>query len=290
MTRGFARTRSLRHGLVGAALATGLALAPVLAPVSPSDEAGASSAFGPTIAHADPAPTPSVRPTPTAPPSDAPTEAPEQRSEETCPVDSPRYIKQQPLILDQVGVRRAWDLTRGAGVTVAVVDSGVAAGNEHFNSGDPSVVLPGIDLSGEGTDGRVDVGEHGTAIAGAIAARQLPAAKGSGLVGVAPEAKILPVRIETGLEQGNADKPGQEPFMSRVARAIRWASDNGAQIIVVAQSSKDPNSDLEAAVKAVRGRSLVVASTGNTYQDQKNNEVVYPAAYEGVLAVTARST
>lgn len=287
MTRGGVRARALRHGLVGAAVATGLALASVVAPVSSSDEAGASSALGPAIAHADPAPTPSVRPTPTAPPSDAPTEAPEQREEETCPVDSPRYIKQQPVILDQVGVRRAWDLTRGAGVTVAVVDSGVAAGNEHFNSGDPSVVLPGVDLSGEGTDGRVDVGEHGTAIAGAIAARQLPTAKGSGLVGVAPEAKILPVRIETGLEQGNPDKPGQEPFMSRVARAIRWASENGAQIIVVAQSSKDPNSDLEAAVAAVRGRSLVVASTGNTYQDQKNNEVVYPAAYEGVLAVTA---
>ena len=265
----------------------GLALAPVLAPASSSDEAGASSAFGPAIAHADPAPTPSVRPTPTAPPSDAPTEAPEDRKEETCPQDSPRYIKQEPAILDQVGVRRAWDISRGAGVTVAVVDSGVAAGNEHFNSGDPSVVLPGIDLSGEGTDGRVDVGEHGTAIAGAIAARQLPAAKGSGLIGVAPEAKILPVRIETGLEQGNTDKPGQEPFMSRVARAIRWAADNGAQIIVVAQSSKDPNSDLEAAVAAVRGRALVVASTGNTYQDQKDNEVVYPAAYEGVLAVTA---
>ena len=228
-----------------------------------------------------------MRPTPTAPPSDAPTEAPEERKEETCPQDSPRYIKQEPIILDQVGVRRAWDISRGAGVTVAVVDSGVAAGNEHFNSGDPSVVLPGIDLSGEGTDGRVDVGEHGTAIAGAIAARQLPAAKGSGLIGVAPEAKILPVRIETGLEQGNTDKPGQEPFMSRVARAIRWAADNGAQIIVVAQSSKDPNSDLEAAVAAVRGRALVVASTGNTYQDQKDNEVVYPAAYEGVLAVTA---
>lgn len=287
MTRGRARVRSLRRGLVGAAAVAGLALAPVLAPASSSDEAGASSAFGPAIAHADPAPTPSVRPTPTAPPSDAPTEAPEERKEETCPQDSPRYIKQEPIILDQVGVRRAWDISRGAGVTVAVVDSGVAAGNEHFNSGDPSVVLPGIDLSGEGTDGRVDVGEHGTAIAGAIAARQLPAAKGSGLIGVAPEAKILPVRIETGLEQGNTDKPGQEPFMSRVARAIRWAADNGAQIIVVAQSSKDPNSDLEAAVAAVRGRALVVASTGNTYQDQKDNEVVYPAAYEGVLAVTA---
>ncbi|MBS4876114.1 MAG: peptidase S8, partial [Actinomyces sp.] len=54
-------------------------------------------------------------------------------------------------------------------MTVAIVDSGVAAGNQHFQGPDGPVVLPGIDLSGENTDGRVDVGEHGTAIAGAIA-------------------------------------------------------------------------------------------------------------------------
>ena len=255
---------------------------PLAAPVvSPQD----SGAFGPGVAHADPVPTPSVRPTPT-PSSSATTPASDSEGGE-CSQNSPSYIKQTPAIFDAVGVRRAWEVSRGRGVTVAVVDSGVAAGNQHFQGPDGPVVLPGIDLSGENTDGRVDVGEHGTAIAGAIAAQELPKEMGSGLVGVAPEAKILPVRVETGLQENRPQKEGEETFMSKVGRGIQWAADHGAQIIVVAQSSKDPNSDLEAAVAAVRGRALVVASTGNTYQDQKNNEVVYPAAYEGVLAVTA---
>lgn len=288
MSRGPARSRVLSRGLVGAALTTGLALAPLFAPLSaPADRAGESSAFGPAVAHADPTPAPSVRPTPTTPPSEAPTPTPSSSADQTCPKETPTYIKTQPTILDQVGVRRAWDVTRGAGVKVAVVDSGVAAGNAHFNAGGQTVVLPGTDLSGENTDGRVDVGEHGTAIAGAIAARQLPSSTGSGLVGVAPEAQILPVRVETGLEQGNNQKKGEETYLQRLGRAIRWAADHGAQIIVVAQSTKEDDPDLKAAIQAVRGRALVVASTGNTYQDQENNVVVYPAGYEGVLAVTA---
>mgnify|MGYP004525498581 FL=1 len=255
---------------------------PIAAPVvSPQD----SGAFGPGVAHADPVPTPSVRPTPT-PSSSATTPASESEGGE-CSQNSPSYIKQAPAIFDAVGVRRAWEVSRGRGVTVAIVDSGVAAGNQHFQGPDGPVVLPGIDLSGENTDGRVDVGEHGTAIAGAIAAQELPKEMGSGLVGVAPEAKILPVRVETGLQENRPQKEGEETFMSKVGRGIQWAADQGAQIIVVAQSAPVGDPQLEAAINAVRGRALVVASTGNVYQGQEADKVVYPAAYPGVLGVTA---
>ena len=283
---------------MGASLIAGLALVPIAAPVVSPDDSGA---FGPGVAHADPVPTPSVRPTPT-PSSSATTPASESEGGE-CSQNSPSYIKQTPAIFDAVGVRRAWEVSRGRGVTVAIIDSGVAAGNQHFQGPDGPVVLPGIDLSGENTDGRVDVGEHGTAIAGAIAAQELPkemgsglvaiAAQelpkemGSGLVGVAPEAKILPVRVETGLQENRPQKEGEETFMSKVGRGIQWAADHGAQIIVVAQSAPDGDPQLEAAINAVRGRALVVASTGNVYQGQEANQVVYPAAYPGVLGVTA---
>ena len=277
-----ARSRSLGRGLVGASLIAGLALVPIAAPVvSPGD----SGAFGPGVAHADPVPTPSVRPTPT-PSSSATTPASESEGGE-CSQNSPSYIKQTPAIFDAVGVRRAWEVSRGRGVTVAIIDSGVAAGNQHFQGPGGPVVLPGIDLSGENTDGRVDVGEHGTAIAGAIAAQELPKEMGSGLVGVAPEAKILPVRVETGLQENRPQKEGEETFMSKVGRGIQWAADHGAQIIVVAQSAPDGDPQLEAAINAVRGRALVVASTGNVYQGQEADQVVYPAAYPGVLGVTA---
>lgn len=255
---------------------------PLAAPVvSPQD----SGAFGPGVAHADPVPTPSVRPTPT-PSSSATTPASDSEGGE-CSQNSPSYIKQAPAIFDAVGVRRAWEISRGRGVTVAIVDSGVAAGNQHFQGPDGPVVLPGIDLSGENTDGRVDVGEHGTAIAGAIAAQELPKEMGSGLVGVAPEAKILPVRVDLGLDQHVPQKEGEETFMSKVGRGIQWAADQGAQIIVVAQSAPVGDPQLEAAINAVRGRALVVASTGNVYQGQEADKVVYPAAYPGVLGVTA---
>ena len=255
---------------------------PLAAPVvSPQD----SGAFGPGVAHADPVPTPSVRPTPT-PSSSATTPASESEGGE-CSQNSPSYIKQAPAIFDAVGVRRAWEISRGRGVTVAIVDSGVASGNQHFQGPDGPVVLPGIDLSGENTDGRVDVGEHGTAIAGAIAAQELPKEMGSGLVGVAPEAKILPVRVDLGLDQHVPQKEGEETFMSKVGRGIQWAADQGAQIIVVAQSAPVGDPQLEAAINAVRGRALVVASTGNVYQGQEADQVVYPAAYPGVLGVTA---
>ena len=194
MSGGTVRSRAFGRGLVGASLTVGLALAPLVVPTS-SHEAGNASAFGARVAHADPVPTPSVRPTPTAPPTEAPSPTPKPTENQTCPQESPTYIKAQPAILDHVGVRRAWEVSRGSGVTVAVVDSGVAAGNQHFNASGKTVVLPGVDFSGENTDGRVDVGEHGTAIAGAIAAQQLPSSVGSGLIGVAPEAQILPVRV-----------------------------------------------------------------------------------------------
>ena len=255
---------------------------PLAAPVVSPQDAGA---FGPGVAHADPVPTPSVRPTPT-PSSSATAPASESEGGE-CSQNSPSYIKQAPAIFDAVGVRRAWEVSRGRGVTVAIVDSGVAAGNQHFQGPDGPVVLPGIDLSGENTDGRVDVGEHGTAIAGAIAAQELPKEMGSGLVGVAPEAKILPVRVETGLQENRPQKEGEETFMSKVGRGIQWAADQGAQIIVVAQSAPVGDPQLEAAINAVRGRALVVASTGNVYQGQEADKVVYPAAYPGVLGVTA---
>ena len=279
-----ARSRSLGRGLVGASLIAGLALVPIAAPfVSPQD----SGAFGPGVAHADPVPTPSVRPTPTATPSSSATTPASESEGGECSQNSPSYIKQTPAIFDAVGVRRAWEISRGRGVTVAIIDSGVAAGNQHFQGSDGPVVLPGIDLSGENTDGRVDVGEHGTAIAGAIAAQELPKEMGSGLVGVAPEVKILPVRVETGLQENRPQKEGEETFMSKVGRGIQWASDQGAQIIVVAQSAPVGDPQLEEAINAVRGRALVVASTGNVYQGQETDKVVYPAAYPGVLGVTA---
>ena len=96
-----------------------------------------------------------------------------------CEPGKTSLVDQPPEAVALLGIKKAWQLSRGK-VVVAVVDSGVAASNVHLTD----KVLPGADLVESG-DGRTDTAGHGTAIAGQIAAHE---AEGSGLVGLAPAA------------------------------------------------------------------------------------------------------
>ncbi|MDO5083569.1 MAG: S8 family serine peptidase [Arachnia propionica] len=194
-----------------------------------------------------------------------------------CQVGTTSWVAGPPAALGVLGMERAWQLTRGA-VTVAVVDSGVAADNPHLGE----AVLPGLDLTGEG-DARVDVQGHGTAVAGQIAAR---AVDGSGLVGVAPEATILPVRVYTG--DRNSDVP--EPTPELTAQGIRWAAEQGAQVVVVPLAATVDSPELHEAVTHATGLgALVVAPAGNVERGRDRTGPRYPAAYPEVLSVTATS-
>lgn len=204
---------------------------------------------------------------------------PDANSDE-CTAGVTRYIEQEPAVIEQLGLRDAWQFSRG-GVLVAVVDSGVEASNQHLTE----VVLPGLDLVGRG-DGRTDTYGHGTAIAGQIAAR---AVQGSGLVGVAPDARILPVRIFID-NQEETVKAGKGPDPLRAAEGIRWAADQGAKVIAVAQSTTQDVPALRAAVEYADSRgALVVASSGNASdnEDEDATALRFPAGYPSVLSVTA---
>ncbi len=201
-----------------------------------------------------------------------------------CQVGTTAMVEQAPNVISLLGIKKAWQLSRGGGVKVAIVDSGVVASNVHLTEN----VLPGIDLVDSG-DGRTDVAGHGTAIAGQIAAHEV---EGSGLVGLAPEAEILPVRVYVS-EQHDAASAGKGPDGARTAKGIVWAADRGAKVIVVAQSSPTDLPELKAAVEhATASGALVVASAGNVPQDQQNRTEDpkaprYPAAYPQALSVTA---
>jgi hypothetical protein len=181
----------------------------------------------------------------------------------------------------------AWSVTRGAGVTVAVVDSGVAASNPHL----AGAVAGGVNLVPDGTDpsGTADVYGHGTAIAGQIAAREIP---GSGVVGLAPEARILPVRVFAGIEDQQV-QAGIGPSTPRLAEGIRYAADQGAQIINVSMSTTAADPALSAAVDYATSRgSLVIASSGNrdsTLAVEKDDQdgTRYPAGDAGAVGVAA---
>src|SRR5207237_47786 len=98
--------------------------------------------------------------------------------------------------LQALNAPAAWRLALGTGVTVAVLDSGVDAAHPDL----AGRVLPGADFVDGSTDGRVDFVGHGTTVAGLIAGRN---DDGAGVVGVAPEAKILPVRVLDGANRYN---------------------------------------------------------------------------------------
>lgn len=189
-------------------------------------------------------------------------------------------------LVDRLGLEKAWALSRGQGVTVAVVDSGVEAGNVHL----ADALVPGVSTFGDGSAAADDdLFGHGTAIAGLIAAR---AVDGSGVVGIAPEAQIMPVRaFEAAPEDGQSSRELAAPSAGSVTAGIRWAADHGAQIINVSLSD-DQSADLyaEAVAYAHTRGSLVIASAGNRNTANSNSpdpEHFYPGELAGALAVSA---
>ncbi|MFC0707136.1 S8 family serine peptidase [Cellulomonas uda] len=203
--------------------------------------------------------------------------------EQGCGGEAPRYLDEEPPALAQLGAQRAGQLATGDGVTVAVVDSGVDDSNPHL----AGAVLAGTDVVRPGTAdaGRKDTWGHGTTVAGIIAARPV---EGSGVRGLAPGARILPVRVYYG-EDSQAERDGTDPDPGRIAEGIRWAVDHGAQVVNVSMSSDADDPALRAAVEhATSNGSLVVASAGNrNTADDDADGPRFPAAYPDVLAVAA---
>ncbi|RGD59852.1 type VII secretion-associated serine protease mycosin [Kitasatospora xanthocidica] len=167
---------------------------------------------------------------------------------------------------------KVWPQSQGEGVVVAVVDSGVMQDHQDLTG----QVLPGTDFSGAKTDGRVDNLGHGTGIASLIAGHGH--GDRSGVMGLAPKAKILPVRIRTNGESPNLDQ-------SDIALAVRYATDKGAKVINMSLGGYSRlDSQARDAIKyAVSKDVVLVAASGNG----DSNSVEYPAAFPGVVAVTA---
>ena len=177
---------------------------------------------------------------------------------------------------------KVWPLSRGAGVTVAVVDTGVQASLPDIRS----VVLPGGDVTGAGTHGMTDTmapGGHGTGMASLIAGQGVD----GGVLGIAPDAKILPVTV------GNVSNAsvGEIGSDTMVAAGIRYAVDHGAEVInlslySLASSASSCDPVLQNAVAyALQHDAVVVAAAGN--EGGSGNPPGQPASCAGVLAVGA---
>ncbi|WP_145502386.1 type VII secretion-associated serine protease mycosin [Streptomyces sp. CFMR 7] len=195
-------------------------------------------------------------------------------------------IRDQQWALAALHTDRAWQTTKGAGITVAVLDTGVDGSHPDLQG----QVLPGKDLVGFGaTRGDSSWALHGTAMAGIIAGRGNGPGRADGVLGIAPEVRILPVRVI--LESKDpARAKARKTRGTALADGIRWAADNGADVINLSlgddSESAHPDPGEDSAIQYALSKGIsVVASAGNG--GEKGDRISYPAAYPGVIAVTA---
>ncbi|WP_229842980.1 type VII secretion-associated serine protease mycosin [Streptomyces tanashiensis] len=184
--------------------------------------------------------------------------------------------------LDAFGAEEIWQLSTGKGVTVAVIDSGVEKQQPDL----AGQVLKGKDFApDEAGDEFTDYTGHGTDMAGLIAGTG-QANGGDGAFGLAPGAKILPVRVP-GAEGGKKSQAAaNREFNAVMPEAIRFAVDSGAKVLNISQGSPEGSPQLTEAVKyALDKGALVFAAVGNT--GDKRNQTEYPGATPGVVGVGA---
>jgi subtilisin family serine protease len=212
----------------------------------------------------------------------------------TAPAAQADDVRDKQYWLGESGITKAWEVSKGAGVKVAVIDSGVDAGHPDLKG----AVTGGYDASGAGTaKGQKTLGikpEHGTLVATMLAGRghqpatatPSPGASPSpvgpdGIVGVAPEAEIL--SVSTWLGSAN---PAGKTDQDQIPEAVRWAVDNGARVINISLGSTTPQwpQSWDAAFLYAEQKDVViVAAAGNRVGG--NLQVGAPATIPGVLTV-----
>ena len=160
----------------------------------------------------------------------------------------------------------AWNKTRGEGVKVGVLDTGCDLDHPDIKSN----LLPGTNFVNPSSD-PWDDNSHGTHVAGIIAAEN----NDIGMVGVAPEAKIVPVKVLDRNGNGSLDD---------VARGIRWAVDvGGVDIICMSLGSPNPVQEVRKAIQYAQGKGVVCfVAAGNA---GLTKSIFYPANYPETIAI-----
>ncbi|WP_333768801.1 type VII secretion-associated serine protease mycosin [Streptomyces sp. IBSBF 2435] len=195
-------------------------------------------------------------------------------------------LRQMEWHIDAMRLPEAWKISKGEGITVAVIDTGV----------DRSIP----DLKGQVLDGKSftypvgspyeDKDGHGTAMASLIAGTGA-AESDTGAIGVAPDAKILPIRILNDPRDTN-EAASAETFTAELDKALRYAADSQARVISVSQevpaTSLRPQdvAALQDAVDYARAKGkLIISGSGNS--GEQGSPVEYPSASRGVVGIGA---
>jgi len=192
-------------------------------------------------------------------------------------------------VLDELNVQSAWNVTEGKGVIVAVIDSGVNPNVSDLVGN----VITGPNFSGVDTPpSNPNWGVHGTWMASLIAGHGHDG--DSGIIGTAPDSKVLSIRVITDSGDPNDAAYEHEPAakaQQELARAIIYAVKHHAQVISMSLGYSQQNLPVRAALQdAYQHNVVVVASAGNS-EDLANGSgnapYSFPANYPGVLGVAA---
>ncbi|MEU1671274.1 type VII secretion-associated serine protease mycosin [Streptomyces roseifaciens] len=179
-------------------------------------------------------------------------------------------IRSRQWHLNAMHAEEMWQMSTGTGVTVAVIDTGVDASLTDLRG----QVLAGRDFTSESGNGQTDTDGHGTHMAALIAATGKKGGD-AGSYGLAPGAKILPLRV--------GGKNYAQDTQAIVA-ALRYAAESDAKVINISLATPGRNELEEKAIAyALNKGKMIVAGVGNT--GDKTNMAQFPAAYPGVIGV-----
>jgi subtilisin family serine protease len=189
------------------------------------------------------------------------------------PPSSPAEIL--PWGVDRINAIDVWTTSRGLGVKVAVIDTGIDIDHPDLASniaGGCNFVVVRGKVNPTKYD---DDNGHGTHVAGTIAGID----NEIGVIGVAPEASLYAVKV--------LNKSGSG-YVSDIVLGIQWAISNGMDVINMSLgSSYDVDSLRQACDAAYEAGIVVVAAAGNSGDTDSDNDVIYPARYASVIAVAA---
>jgi type VII secretion-associated serine protease mycosin len=195
----------------------------------------------------------------------------------------------QQWVLAMMDVSSAWQVTQGRGVTVAVVDSGVNSKVSDLIGR----VSTGPDFTGVSTsESNPDWGVHGTWMASLIAGHGHGDGDDAGVLGIAPKAHVLSVRVipdHADPAYGSYEHEPETRIQDSLAAGINYAVTSGARVISMSIGYSSPSTVVrQALLNAFRRGVVVVASAGNsgTYRDGQAPES-FPADYPGVISVGA---
>lgn len=187
-------------------------------------------------------------------------------SDSSCVAPSTQTVTELPWAQKWLAPARAWDLTRGRGTTVAVVDSGV---------GSPA------SLAGAVESGTTDCRGHGTFLASLVAGRPRD---GIGFSGIAPAATVLAVPITT---TADVASPVRLAAPDGLAHGIIDAVEQNADVVLIGANANTGSDALRYAVRVASAANVLVVAGVGTVDRNGRPLGAYPAAYPEVLGVGA---